>query len=158
MTGKPLTDEEQRIGSRIQRDLPLCRRPFAEIAGALGLSEAEVLAGTERLLQRGIIRKFAAIVRHRKVGYTRNALVVWAAPASRIGEAGAFLASVPEISHCYERKPPLAGRYNLFCMMHFRNRAIEPALQKLASEIDMHDYKVFESHEELKKTSMEYFS
>jgi len=73
-------------------------------------------------------------------------------------DVGQALARVPAVSHCYERKPPLAGRYNLFSMMHFKETAFEPPIRKLAAEIGLTDYRIFESLEELKKTSMEYFA
>jgi len=153
-----LSGEEIRIAREIQKDLPLSRRPFAEIAARIGLTEAAVIGGCRRLLEVGAVRKFAAIVRHGRAGYVRNALVVWAVPPLRIEEAGNALARVPAVSHCYERKPPLAGRYNLFSMMHFRDPAVEPAIRKLAAEIGVADYRIFDSLEELKKTSMEYFA
>lgn len=158
MTGEPLTGEEIRIAREVQRDLRLCRRPFAEIAARIDLPETAVIDGLQRLLTRGTVRKFGAIVRHRRAGYVCNALVVWAVPPSRIEEAGQALSRVAAISHCYERKPPLAGRYNLFSMMHFKDPAVEPEVRKLAAEIGLTDYRVFDSLEELKKTSMEYFA
>lgn len=158
MTGEPLTGEEIRIAREVQGDLPLCRRPFAEIAARIDLPETAVIDGVQRLLARRVARKFGAIVRHRRAGYVCNALVVWAVPPSRIEETGQTLAGVPAISHCYERRPPLAGRYNLFSMMHFKDPAIEPEVRKLAAEIGLTDYRVFDSIEELKKTSMEYFA
>jgi len=158
MTGETLAGEDIRVAREIQKDLPLSRRPFAEIAARIGLTEAAVIDGLQHLLTHGTVRKFGAIVRHRPAGYTRNALVVWAAPPSRIEDVGQALARVPAVSHCYERKPPLAGRYNLFSMMHFKETAFEPPIRKLAAEIGLTDYRIFESLEELKKTSMEYFA
>ena len=158
MTGETLSGEDIRVAREIQKDLPLSRRPFAEIAARIGLTETAVIDALQRLLTHGTVRRFGAIVRHGRAGYTRNALVVWAAPPSRIEEAGQALARVPAISHCYERKPPLAGRYNLFSMMHFKETAVELEVRKLAAEIGLTDYRIFESLEELKKTSMEYFA
>ncbi len=158
MTETLLTGEEIRIAREVQKDLPLCRRPFAEIAARIDLAEPAVVGAVQRFLARRVVRKFGAIVRHGRAGYVCNALVVWAAPPSRLEEAGRALAGVPAISHCYERRPPLAGRYNLFSMMHFKDPAVEPAVRKLAAGIGLADYRIFDSLEELKKTSMEYFS
>ena len=70
------------------------------------------------LAQQGVIRKFGAILRHQRAGITRNAMVIWAVPPDRTEEAGGVFASFREITHCYERRPPFEGRYNLFTMIH----------------------------------------
>lgn len=152
-----LSPREARIARLIQGDIPLTGRPFQQIAETAGLTEEEILSVAGALRERGIIRKFAAIVRHRKVGYTHNVMVIWAAPPRQVEAAGKALSSFTEITHCYERTPPFAGRYNLFTMVHFRNEADEIRLQEMASAAGVADFRVLKSLEEFKKNSMEYF-
>ena len=152
-----LSPREADIARLIQGDIPLTGRPFQRIAEAAGLTEEEILSVIGGLRKRGIIRKFAAIVRHQKVGYTHNVMVLWAVPPSQAGAAGKALSSFAEVTHCYERTPPFAGRYNLFTMVHFRNEADGVLLDKMASTAGVTDFRILRSLEEFKKNSMEYF-
>lgn len=152
-----LTPREAAVARLIQGDLPLTGRPFQRIAETIGLTEEEVLSIAGGLRKRGIIRKIGAIVRHQKVGYTHNVMVVWAAPPARAEAAGRALSSFAEVTHGYERTPPFAGRYNLFTMVHFRNETDEALLREMASAAGIEDFRVLRSVEEFKKNSMEYF-
>jgi len=109
------------------------------------------------MMEEGTIRKFAAILRHRKVGYTFNAMVLWAVPKEKIEETGQLFASLPEVTHCYERAPAFEAKYNLFTMVHFRNENFENELNKLVDASGIKDHKTLISLEEFKKSSMEYF-
>lgn len=152
-----LSPQEADIARLIQGDIPLTGRPFQRIAETAGLTEGEVLSLAGGLRERGIIRKFAAIVRHQKVGYTHNVMVLWAVPPAHTEAAGKALSPFAEVTHCYERTPPFAGRYNLFTMVHFRNEADEVLLREMAAAAGVADFRVLRSMEEFKKNSMEYF-
>lgn len=141
----------------LQSDIPLSPRPFADIAGACGLTGDELTAWIQDLARQGIIRKITAILRHQKAGYGKNVLVLWSVPPQAIDDAGRKLAELPYISHCYERKPSFAGRYNLFSMLHARTSDISGLLQDMSRLISCPDYLLLESLEEYKKTSPEYF-
>ena len=152
-----LSPQEADVARLIQGDIPLTGRPFQRIAEIAGLTEGEVLSLASGLRERGIIRKFAAIVRHQKVGYTHNVMVLWAITPAHTKAAGKALSSFAEVTHCYERTPPFAGRYNLFTMAHFRNKADEVLLREMAAAAGVADFRVLQSLEEFKKNSMEYF-
>ena len=152
-----LSPQEADIARLIQGDIPLTGRPFQRIAETAGLTEGEVLSLVRGLRERGIIRKIGAIVHHRKVGYTHNAMVLWAIPPACAEAAGKALSSFAEVTHCYERTPPFAGRYNLFTMVHFRDEAGEVLLREMAAAAGVGDFRVLRSLEEFKKNSMEYF-
>lgn len=148
-------DSEKIIGRIIQGDIPLSRRPFA--AAAPGVTEALFLETIKQMMASGRIRKFCAILRHEKAGFSNNAMAIWAVPAERVDEVGTFFAGYPEITHCYERTPPFLGRYNLFTMVHLSPAQNRSFFSKLASEAGVSDYEILESVEEFKKTSMEYY-
>jgi hypothetical protein len=94
-------------------------------------------------------------------------MVVWAVPEERCEEAGSLLASYKEITHCYERTPPLEGVYNIFTMVHLATGGREeetPGKDRMeeftagvSSVIGIGKYKILRSLEEFKKNSMEYF-
>lgn len=145
------------VAALLQGDLPLVERPFAEVAKAAGTTEEEVLELLRKMRAEGTLRKFGAMLRHQRAGYTRNAMVVWEVPEERCDEAGRIFASRGEVTHCYRREPSFLGRYNLFTMVHFREGEGAGFLEALAAEAGALDYQVLASLEELKKTSMEYF-
>jgi DNA-binding Lrp family transcriptional regulator len=150
-------DEEQNLLRQLQGDLPVEKRPFRVAASRAGTSEEDVLELLRSLIHEGRIRKFGALLRHQKAGVTRNAMVVWAVPPDRTEEAGSVFASFPEITHCYERRPPFQGRYNLFTMIHAGKSSLEELMARIASKAGVGDYQVLESLEEFKKSSMEYY-
>ncbi len=153
-----LTELEKKISRLVQQDITLEKRPFKDIAEQVGASEEKVLSTIRGLMTKGTIRKFGAILRHQKAGFPHNAMVIWAVSQERIEFAGNALASFREVTHCYERTPPFAGKYNVFTMVHFGEGNQESVIQKLSQETGIKDFKVLTSIEEYKKSSMEYFT
>lgn len=142
---------------QLQGDLPVEKRPFRTVAARAGIDEQAALDTIGDLLREGTIRKFGAVLKHQKAGITSNAMVVWAVPTDRVGGAGIVLASFKEITHCYERRPPFEGRYNLFTMIHATEGTLESVIAEIAGRVGIGDYRVLHSKEEFKKSSMEYF-
>jgi DNA-binding Lrp family transcriptional regulator len=152
------TETGKKILKLIQQDIPLDKRPFKSLGEEVHVSEEEVLKTIRSLIKNGIMRKFGAILRHQKAGFTDNAMVVWAVPSDKCETVGQTLASFREVTHCYERTPPFEGKYTIFTMVHFRGKEQESMLQKLSREVGIQDFKVLISKEEYKKSSMEYFT
>ncbi len=110
---------EQLLIMAICRGLPLVKRPYAAIADEIGSSEAQVIEGIQRLIQRGDIKRFGVVVRHRKLGYRANAMVVWDIPDERVVELGSCISRYDFVNLCYQRPRHLPDwPYNLFCMIH----------------------------------------
>jgi len=161
-----MTDEEKRVVRQVQGDIPLDKRPFGTIGEKLGMREEEVIAVLKRLKKRGMMRRFGAVLEHTKAGFSDNAMVVWAVPEERCEEIGSLLASYSEITHCYERTPPLEGVYNLFAMVHLGEEGIrglggadrmDQFIAGISSAIGIGEYRILRSLERFKKSSMEYF-
>jgi len=154
---RKLTSTEEKVASLIQRDIPLTSKPFEQIANICSLTEKKVLDIIEELTQKGYIRRFGAILRHQKVGYTINALVLWSIPPTQKEKAGRTMAGFPFVSHCYEREPAFQGKYNIFTMLHTKDRNIAKLVKEMAQAIKSHDFLILESIQEYKKISPEYF-
>jgi DNA-binding Lrp family transcriptional regulator len=106
------------------RGLALVPRPFRELGRALGHSEADVIARVAALQAAGILQRIGVIVRHRALGWTSNAMVVWELPDARIDAAGRALAAHPGVTLCYRRRTvPGVWPFALFSMIHGRSRA-----------------------------------
>ena len=62
----------------------------------------------------GVMRRYAAILRHRDAGFVANGMIVWKVPKERISEVGETLGAFPQVSHCYERPSYPDWPYNVF--------------------------------------------
>ncbi|MEI7589957.1 MAG: Lrp/AsnC family transcriptional regulator [Deltaproteobacteria bacterium] len=141
----------------VQGDIPLTSEPFASIAQELGISEETVLSLLTSLKETGVIKRFGALVKHQAAGFQQNAMVVWAIPDERIKEVGRQLATIAEISHCYERTPAFEGKYNIFSMIHLQTGDMQTFVQEIAKSLQIIDYQILASEQEFKKKSREYF-
>lgn len=114
---------ERPLLAAIEDGLPLVPEPYAALASAAGMDAAAVREVLLRWLDAGIARRFGVIVRHRRLGYDANAMVVWDVPGKLVDEAGARLALAPGVTLCYRRRRDPQWRYNLYCMVHGRERS-----------------------------------
>ncbi len=114
---------DRRIINATQGGLPLAPAPYAEIAGWLGISEAEVIARLSAMQARGVIRRIALAPNHYALGVTANGMSVWDVADDAAGELGAKVGALDFVSHCYLRPRALPEwPYNLFAMIHGRDR------------------------------------
>ena len=114
---------DRRIINATQSGLPLTPAPYAEIAGWLGLSEAEVIDRLAAMQDRGVIRRIALAPNHYALGVTANGMSVWDVEDSKADELGARVGALDFVSHCYLRPRALpVWPYNLFAMVHGTNR------------------------------------
>ena len=117
-------DFEQALIEAISQGLPLVKKPYEQIAKQIGCSESLVLEGIQRLHQRGDIKRFGVIVRHRNLGYRANGMVVWDIPDHRVAELGRCIGQYDFVTLCYQRPRRLPDwPYNLFCMIHGQDRS-----------------------------------
>lgn len=108
----------------LENGLPIGPRPYAEIANRIGKAEEYVIERLQTLVERGVIKRLGLVVRHRELGYTANAMVVWDIGDDRVDEVGETFAAIPFVTLCYKRdRHRPQWPYNLFCMIHGRDRA-----------------------------------
>lgn len=142
---------------RLQDGIPLCPRPFDEMARDLAMDEAELLERVRRLQAEGIIRRLGPRVRHHRVGIEGNIMVVWQVPDERKQEVGELFAASQHVSHCYLRPPFEGFPYNLYTMIHARDTvAAEAIVAELAKLSGLSDYLLLPTVRELKKTTPRY--
>lgn len=117
-----MIDERQLIAV-LQHGLPLVSRPYAAIAQQIGCTEQEVMQHITSLRERGDIKRFGVVVRHRKLGYQSNGMVVWNMPDERVDELGNCFGQFEFVTLSYRRPRRLPDwPYNLFCMIHGHDR------------------------------------
>ncbi|MCD5409378.1 MAG: AsnC family transcriptional regulator [Methanocellales archaeon] len=138
-----------------QDGIPLVPEPFVAIASSLGITEGEVLKRISKLLEEGVIRRFAASIGHRAIGITANAMCAWKVPNERVRRVGEIIANFDEVTHCYERSCHPEWKYNIFAMVHGRTKKdCEETVKRISKAIAIYDHKVLFSEREFKKTGV----
>ncbi|OHD22518.1 MAG: hypothetical protein A2064_13695 [Spirochaetes bacterium GWB1_66_5] len=149
---------EKRLLALLEEPLPLVPRPWALLASGLQVSQRRLLAAVGRLKRRGVVRRIAAVLRHRSAGFQANAMVCFQVPEERILEAGRRAAQLPQVSHCYQRETAPQWPYSLYAMLHARTRQeCDGLVRELAGRVGGEDYQVLYSLRELKKRRIKHF-
>ncbi|MDO8663109.1 MAG: Lrp/AsnC family transcriptional regulator [Candidatus Omnitrophota bacterium] len=149
-----LTRLDRKIIRVISQELPLEERPFKLLAAKIGIGEKMLLERVRFYKKNDILRKYAVALNHLKVGFRYNAMAAWNMPAKYVQEAGAIMASFPQVSHCYERKRGKDWNYNLYAMIHTRSkRGCLEAARAIAKKTDCKDYQLLFSTYEYKKSA-----
>ena len=153
-----LDDLDKSIIAIMQDEFPLVAEPYREIADKLGISEEELLIRLNKYRQSKKIRKMGAVLKHRAVGYSANALCAWIVPDERIQAVGTLFAKSAVVTHCYARITHADWPYNFYTMLHANTREqCNVIAQDLADQAGLKDYLMLFSTKEWKKTSMQYF-
>ena len=149
---------DERIVRATQAGLPLVPEPWRAVADAAGVTQAQLFARVEAMLNDGRIRRIGAVPNHYKLGYTANGMSVWDVADDAVDKLGAKVGALPFVTHCYRRPRRLPHwRYNLFAMVHGKSRAeadahVEEIRALLAPALRAHD--VLYSTRILKKTGL----
>jgi glutamate-1-semialdehyde 2,1-aminomutase len=142
----------------LQHDIEIVPQPFASVAQRLGVGQEEVLDWLRQARAAGWLRRFAAILDQREAGYVANGMVVWRVPEASIERVAGVAASLPQVSHCYQRPTYPDWPYNLFTMIHARSREDCRALARnISQETGVSDYVILFSTKEYKKARIKYF-
>ncbi len=153
------TEQDKDFIRELQKDMEIIDEPFVKAANNLGITENELFEKMKQYEDNGVMRRFAAILRHRQVGFTANGMIVWKVPEDRISEVGEKLGAFPQISHCYERPTYSDWPYNVFSMIHCKTHDEANEMAKtIQDQINVPDYRILFSSREFKKTRVEYFA
>jgi DNA-binding Lrp family transcriptional regulator len=108
--------------TEIQLGLPLSPRPFHDVGLALDMTEAEVIERLTALKRAGLIKRLGVIVKHRQLGYRANAMIVWNIPDTFVKQLGDRISRSAFVTLCYRRPRTPEWPYNLYCMIHGKDR------------------------------------
>src|SRR5690606_9603215 len=138
--GRLPTEADKRMILVLQRDLPVEPRPFDRWAEEAGVGVDELLAAAETFIERNYMRRFAAVLNHRRAGFGANGMAVWRVPEDQQDEIGPRMAAFKAVSHCYKRPTYPDWPYSLFTMVHARSKAAcEEAIAAIAEETGITD-------------------
>ena len=142
-----------------QGPMPVVSEPYAPAAERLGVSQADVLRRLESLRERGGLRRVAAILFHRRAGFSANGMGVWKVPDAEILETGKRMAAFRGVSHCYQRPTYPDWPYSVFTMAHGRSKEeCDAILDSIASTTGISERATLYSSTEFKKVRMLYFT
>ncbi|HLM86288.1 MAG TPA: AsnC family transcriptional regulator [Solirubrobacteraceae bacterium] len=143
----------------LQGDMPVIEEPYAPAAAELGMTQERLLAHLAGMQERGLLRRVAAILYHRRAGFSANGMGVWKVPDEQIFEIGCRMASVRGVSHCYQRPTYADWPYSVFTMAHGRSKEeCDAVLDAIARMTGIEERATLYSSTEFKKIRLLYFT
>jgi DNA-binding Lrp family transcriptional regulator len=156
---QPYDERDIAVIRATQGDLPVTTEPYAPAAAALGMPVSELLTHLTGMQERRLLRRVAAILYHRRAGFSANGMGVWNVPDQRIMELGPQMAAYRGISHCYQRPTYEDWPYSVFTMAHGRSKEeCDAILDSIAAETGIEDRATLYSSTEFKKIRLLYFT
>lgn len=119
----PVDDVDIPLAALVEEGLPIVAQPYHAWGQALQCPCEQVVATLERWVRQGTLRRFGVIVRHHEAGFRQNAMTVFDVPDDRVDECGAALAGQHGVTLAYRRERAEGWPFNLYCMVHGRDRA-----------------------------------
>lgn len=152
------THSQQAVVRYFQGHLQPAGDLFSQAATALGMPVDDLLDLLRDWRERGILRRFALVLRPETLGFKASGMGMWSAPASRIHSAGRFVAAFPEVTHCYERTAAPIFPYNLYAMIHGEDWAgVNESFARISATAGLTGGRMLGSMREFKKTNMRFF-
>jgi DNA-binding Lrp family transcriptional regulator len=143
----------------LQGDMPVIAEPYGPAAEELGIPQQRLLDHLNGMQERRLLRRVAAILFHRRAGFSANGMGVWKVPDERVTELGPRMAAFRGISHCYQRPTYADWPYSIFTMAHGRSKEeCDAILDSIASETGVHERATLYSSTEFKKIRLLYFT
>jgi DNA-binding Lrp family transcriptional regulator len=156
---QPYDQSDVEVIKALQGDMPVVPEPYAPAAAALGLDQERFLDHLAGLQERGLLRRVAAILYHRRAGFSANGMGVWKVADEHIHEVGRQMAAVRGISHCYQRPTYADWPYSVFTMAHGRSKQeCDAILDSIAEMTGIEQRATLYSSTEFKKIRLLYFT
>jgi siroheme decarboxylase len=154
-----LSDLDIAVIKTLQGDMPIVPEPYAPAAEALGIPQEKLLEHLASMQDRRALRRVAAILFHRRAGYSANGMGVWRVPEEQILETGPLMASFRGISHCYQRPTYEDWPYSVFTMAHGRSKEeCDAILDSIEERTGISERATLYSSTEFKKIRLLYFT
>jgi DNA-binding Lrp family transcriptional regulator len=155
----PLSDLDVAVVRALQGDMPIVPEPYAPAARQLGIRVPALLDHLESMRERRALRRVAAILFHRRAGFSANGMGVWRVPEDRVLEIGPRMAAFRGVSHCYQRPTYPDWPYSLFTMAHGRSKGeCDAVLEAIAEDTGIRERATLYSSTEFKKIRLLYFT
>jgi siroheme decarboxylase len=160
LEAQPYDELDVAVIRALQGPMEVTERPYDAAAKEVGMEIDDFLAHLRGMVDRKLLRRVAAILYHRRAGFSANGMGVWRVPEDEVLEVGRRMAAVRGISHCYQRPTYPDWPYSVFTMAHGRSKEeCDAILDSIADEHGLHgdDRAVLYSSTEFKKVRLLYF-
>jgi siroheme decarboxylase len=156
---QPYDEFDRAVIRALQGDMPVIPEPYAPAAAELGIGQEQLLDHLRGMQERRLLRRVAAILFHRRAGFSANGMGVWKVPDERILDLGKRMASFRGISHCYQRPTYQDWPYSVFTMAHGRSKEeCDAILDSIAADTGIAERATLYSSTEFKKIRLLYFT
>jgi siroheme decarboxylase len=156
---QPYDELDVAVIRALQGDMAVVTEPYAQAADEVGLSQERFLDHLAGMQERGLLRRVAAILYHRRAGFSANGMGVWEVPDEQILDIGRRMAAVRGISHCYQRPTYEDWPYSVFTMAHGRSKQeCDAILDSIAQMTGIEERATLYSSTEFKKIRLLYFT
>ena len=156
---QPYDERDVAVIRALQGDLAVVAAPYAPAARELGMTEGGFLDHLAGMQERGLLRRVAAILYHRRAGFSANGMGVWRVPEEQVAHTGPRMAAVRGISHCYQRPTYPDWPYSVFTMAHGRSKQeCDAVLDAIAELTGISERATLYSSTEFKKIRLLYFT
>jgi DNA-binding Lrp family transcriptional regulator len=156
---QPYDDLDISVIRALQGDMLVVEEPYAAAAAEVGMPQEGFLAHLSGMQERGLLRRVAAILYHRRAGFSANGMGVWKVPDEQISDIGRRMAAVRGVSHCYQRPTYEDWPYSVFTMAHGRSKLeCDAVLDAIAADTGIHERATLYSSTEFKKIRLQYFT
>jgi DNA-binding Lrp family transcriptional regulator len=156
---QPYDEFDVAVIRALQGDMPVIDEPYRPAAEALNIPQDRLLTHLQDMQERRLLRRVAAILFHRRAGFSANGMGVWKVPEERIMELGPSMAAFRGISHCYQRPTYADWPYSIFTMAHGRSKQeCDAILDSIASQTGIEERATLYSSTEFKKIRLLYFT
>jgi DNA-binding Lrp family transcriptional regulator len=154
-----LSDLDLDVIRATQGPMEATSQPFATASAELDMPVTQLLEHLEGMRERRALRRVAAILFHRRAGFSANGMGVWKVPEDRILELGPRMSSYRGISHCYQRPTYPDWPYSVFTMAHGRSKdECDAILDSIAADTGIEERRTLYSSTEFKKIRLRYFT
>ena len=161
LEAQPYDETDVAVIRALQGPMEVIDRPYDAAADAVGMDPSVFLEHLSGMVDRKLLRRVAAILFHRRAGFSANGMGVWRVPEDEIQETGRRMAAFRGISHCYQRPTYPDWPYSVFTMAHGRSKEeCDAVLDSIAEECGLAgpDRATLYSSTEYKKVRLHYFT
>jgi DNA-binding Lrp family transcriptional regulator len=158
---QPYDERDIAVVRATQGPMEAIERPFDAAAAEVGMPVEDLLEHLQGMVDRKLLRRVAALLHHRRAGFSANGMGVWKVPEPEVIETGRRMAAFRGISHCYQRPTYEDWPYSIFTMAHGRSKEeCDAILDSIAVEcgIGPDDRGTLYSSTEYKKIRLRYFT
>jgi siroheme decarboxylase len=156
---QPYDEFDRDVIRALQGNMPVIAEPYAPAAARLNIPQGQLLEHLQAMQERRLLRRVAAILFHRRAGFSANGMGVWKIPEQRITELGMRMSSFRGISHCYQRPTYADWPYSVFTMAHGRSKEeCDAILDSIAADTGIDERATLYSSTEFKKIRLLYFT